>query len=97
MPVKFQEPNPYQCDNMMRAAAAFEAVGTSMNFQEMYGAMLQMKLLGEDPNLKLKSVRFFGKVLGIFADYYVFEAVPRDSVPEIHESEAGDGLLLTPC
>ena len=51
----------------------YQAVGLGLSLSEMYGVMLAVKRLGEDPKRKCGSVRFFGKVLGTNGDYYVFE------------------------
>ena len=88
MPVKVDEPNTFASEDLVQAANMLEAVGAGMDSQEMYRVMLQLKRLGEDPELKLKSVRFFGKMLGTFADYYIFEAEPAAQEPE---SDTGAG------
>lgn len=94
LPVAFQEPNTYTCENMMEAASMFEALGVGMDAQEMYGAMLQLKRLGEDPKLKLQHVRFFGKFFGLFKDYYIFEGIPRERAPPVAETEEGTQARL---
>lgn len=89
MPIAVHEPNAFECDNMAHLRHMLEAVGQGLSAQEMYGAMLQMKRLGEDPSLALARVRFFGKVFGIFADYYVFEADSKERRAEAAETSEG--------
>eukprot|EP00892_Ulva_mutabilis_P012544 jgi/Ulvmu1/9662/UM054_0094.1 len=74
---KQQPPNDYLSQDMTKLSWMLEAVGAGCNEQEMYAINLQMKRLGENPSLKLKHVRFFGKFFGLHQDYYVFEAQPK--------------------
>jgi hypothetical protein len=55
---------------------------------------LLMKKLGEDPDLQLQNIRFFGKFFGIYHDYYVVEAVPSNP-PQAHV-ETVEGMLNFP-
>jgi Radial spokehead-like protein len=64
-----------------------EAIGTGLDLDEMYSVALQAKRLSE--NFNVTSVRFFGKMFGIIADYYVFEAMPRERAPVVPETSAG--------
>ena len=52
----------YECENVLADSALLDACGTGLGRQEMYGAMLACKRIGEDPKLGVATVRFFGKV-----------------------------------
>ena len=94
MPVDVQEPNEFESENMLKTARMFEAVGSGLGSTELYEVMLQVRRLGEDPVHALKSVRFFGKFFGMFADYYVFECVPQEPAAAEPESESGAALPM---
>ncbi len=79
----------YECEDIARDAFLCEAVGVGLGRAEMYNVMLAAKALGEDPHKGVATVRFFGKLLGIYADYYVFETVLKMQ-PE--EDEAATGV-----
>ena len=68
----------------------YDALGLGLSRGEMYGVMLAMKRLGEDPEKKLATVRFFGKMLGTTADYYVFESTLKEPAPA-PEGETAEG------
>lgn len=87
--MEVQEPNAFESEDMLKTAQMFEAVGSGLGSTELYEVMLQVRRLGEDPDHNLKSVRFFGKMFGLFADYYVFEGVPNEPAPAEEESEEG--------
>lgn len=82
-------PNEYLSDDMTKTAWMLEAVGAGCDEREMYAVNLQMKRLGENPSLKLKHIRFFGKFFGIHQDYYVFEAQPKAHQQQPPETEEG--------
>ena len=50
---------------------------------------LAAKRLGEDPAYNVATVRFFGKVFGISADYYIFETTLKDQPEEEEETREG--------
>ncbi len=52
--------------------------------------MLAVKKLGEDGKRSVQTVRFFGKFLGLQADYYVFEATLGEN-PDMPEAPGGAG------
>ena len=52
----------YECENVLADSALLDACGAGLGRQEMYGAMLACKRIGEDPKLGVATVRFFGKV-----------------------------------
>ncbi|KAK9828684.1 hypothetical protein WJX72_001516 [[Myrmecia] bisecta] len=85
-PVESEAANEYECENVMGDAAMFDAVGAGLGRTEMYGIMLAVKQLGETPALGVATVRFFGKVLGTHADYYVFETTLKEPVEEEEEA-----------
>lgn len=62
-----------------------DAVGVGLGRNEMYGIALAVKKLGEDPKRSVATVRFFGKLFGLYADYYVFETTLKEP-PEIPEA-----------
>jgi len=66
-------PNDYETENVLADASMYEAVGMGLPKKEMYGVMLCMKKLGENPDHGVATARFFGKILGTNSDYYVFE------------------------
>jgi hypothetical protein len=78
----------YECEDIWKDAFLFDAVGAGLGRNEMYGIMLAVKKLGEDPKRAVSTVRFFGKFLGIHTDYYVFETTLQ-TPPEEEEKEPG--------
>lgn len=89
-PEEAQPPNEYECENVLADSALLDACGAGLGRQEMYGAMLACKRIGEDPKLGVATVRFFGKVLGIYADYYVFETTLKEQADEEETVGAGE-------
>lgn len=71
----------------------YQAVGLGLSLSEMYGVMLAVKRLGEDPKRNCGSVRFFGKVLGTNGDYYVFETSIKEHEPEDPPPETPAGEI----
>jgi hypothetical protein len=47
--------------------------------KEMYGVMLCMKKLGENPDHGVATARFFGKILGPNSDSYAHDMCPKRS------------------
>jgi hypothetical protein len=86
-PVDVIPPNDFETENVMADAALYEAIGLGLGKSEMYGVMLALKKLGEDPDKKLATVRFFGKMLGTGGDYYVFESTMSDPGTEAEMTE----------
>ncbi|KAL3148750.1 hypothetical protein ABBQ38_014161 [Trebouxia sp. C0009 RCD-2024] len=84
-PEEAEAPNEYECENALNDAALMEACGVGLSRTDMYGVMMVCKQLGEDPKLGVATVRFFGKVLGVYADYYVFETTLREQAEEEEE------------
>jgi radial spoke head protein 4A len=82
-PMEAVPPNDFETENVLADAALYEAVGLGLGKSEMYGVMLSLKKLGEDPEKKLATVRFFGKMLGTGGDYYVFESTMSEPGPEV--------------
>lgn len=90
--VKQPAPHPYSCDNMSKLAWMLDQLGVGLSEEEMYGVQLQLKKLGENPDYKLKHVRFFGKVYGMYKNYYIFEGTPEQPAPSVLETAEGEGL-----
>ena len=80
-------PNDYETENVLQDAAMYEALGMGLPKKEMYGVMLSMKKLGENPDHGVATARFFGKLLGTNGDYYVFETTLTEPGPEIEVAE----------
>jgi len=70
-------------------AAMFEKAGVGLGSAESYRASLAIKALGENGEFALSSVRFFGKIFGKQADYYVAEGSSgtRDEAAALTEEE----------
>ncbi|KNC46438.1 radial spoke protein RSP4/6 [Thecamonas trahens ATCC 50062] len=62
--------------DVMADAGRFEECGISLGRMEMYKVMLAMQKLVESH--PLERIRFFGKIYGLKAPYYVVEAVYKD-------------------
>ena len=84
------EPADFETENLVADAAMFEAAGVGLSAGEMYGVMLAIKRLGENEDNKVETVRFFGKILGTGADYYVFETHLKEKG---EEKEPSDGEI----
>ena len=85
----------YECEDILNDAHLLDALGVGLGKSEMYGVMLAVKQLGEDPKRAVSTVRFFGKFLGISADYFVFETTLQHP-PEEDEKEPGEPRKGTP-
>ncbi|GFR44664.1 hypothetical protein Agub_g5954 [Astrephomene gubernaculifera] len=72
-PVAADPPNEYECENMSAAGMVLDCLGVGLGREVALNVALAAKRIGEDPKLGVSSVRFFGKFLGLYADYYVFE------------------------
>ena len=87
---------------MLGAAAVLDCLGVGLGRELGVNIALAAKRIGEDPKLAVRSVRFFGKFLGLYSDYFVFEvafkkeaakeAAPAAPAPERVEGE-GEGSL----
>lgn len=89
-PEEVLPPNDYETENVLADMSMFSALGCGMGDTEAYEIMLAQKKLGEDPALKLATVRFFGKFFGMGGDYYVFESTLKE--PEA-PAEAEEGAV----
>mmetsp|Transcript_11182 Transcript_11182/g.20236 ORF Transcript_11182/g.20236 Transcript_11182/m.20236 type:complete len:450 (-) Transcript_11182:338-1687(-) len=88
-PIEAVAPNEYTAENFVAATNLFEAVGVGLGREEGYTISLTMKRLGEDSRLGIQKIRFFGKIQGLYADYYIFETTlktPPDT-PVLVEGE----------
>ncbi|KAG2495962.1 hypothetical protein HYH03_005892 [Edaphochlamys debaryana] len=72
-PFEADLPNDYECENMTAAATVLDCLGVGLGRELGTNLALAAKRIGEDPKLGVKTVRFFGKFLGLYSDYYVFE------------------------
>jgi hypothetical protein len=79
----------YECEDILRDADLFDALGVGLGRADMMAVSLAAKKLGEDPKKGVATVRFFGKFLGTHADYYVFETTLQ-TPPEIPEQTLGE-------
>lgn len=75
--------------NVVAEANLFESLGVGLGRHEMYGISLAIKQLGEDPKRGIKSIRFFGKLLGLYNDYYVYE-VQHKAAGEVPDAPEGE-------
>jgi radial spoke head protein 4/6 len=83
----------YECEDILNDAHLLDSLGVGLGRREMYGVMLAVKQLGEDPKRAVSTVRFFGKFLGIFADYFVFETTLQNP-PEEEEKQLGEPMAV---
>jgi radial spoke head protein 4A len=67
-----------------------DCLGVGLGRETGINIALAAKRIGEDPKLAVKSVRFFGKFLGLYADYYVFEVAFKG------RSDAAAGAAAAP-
>ncbi|PNH08597.1 Flagellar radial spoke protein 4, partial [Tetrabaena socialis] len=81
-PVAAEPPNDFECENMTAAATVLDSLGVGLGREVGINIALAAKRIGEDPRLAAKSVRFFGKFLGLYADYYVFEVAFKKAPEE---------------
>jgi len=89
-PIDAPAPNTaYETENLLQNSSLFEAVGVGLGKDEMYNVALTLKSLAEDASKSLKTVRFFGKILGTGSDYYVFETT-SDLEPEAPTTAEGE-------
>jgi len=66
-----------ECADVVGEAALLAAVGAGLGAREAATAALAAQRLGADAAVRAADVRFWGKVLGVHADHYVFEATLR--------------------
>ncbi|KAG2444989.1 hypothetical protein HYH02_008859 [Chlamydomonas schloesseri] len=106
-PVPADPPNEFEAENMLGAAAVLDCLGVGLGREQGINIALAAKRIGEDPKLAVKSVRFFGKFLGLYSDYYVFEvafkkpeaakeATPAAPAPEQAQGEAAAASSSAP-
>lgn len=75
-----EEHDEVEVSNLLEEATALEWAGVGLTKEETFRLTLSMrKLTDRHP---LKSVRFFGKILGLHNDYYVVESEFRDGEGE---------------
>lgn len=71
--------------NFNQLAFLFEQVGVGLSREDMYRIFLSLKELALQNNVK--SVRFWGKILGIKANYIIAETELRDGVEDENNDE----------
>lgn len=83
-PEAAQPPNDYSGEDLLEANDMFQAVGVGLGPIHTYQVAMATQRLGENPDLQLASVRFFGKIFGSTGDYYIYEATLKEpsSPPE---------------
>lgn len=83
-PEPAQPPNDYEGEDLLAANDLFAAVGVGLGPIHTYQVAMATQRLGENPDLQLASVRFFGKIFGTKGDYYIYEATLKEpnSPPE---------------
>ncbi|GLC46426.1 putative splicing factor, arginine/serine-rich 4 [Pleodorina starrii] len=77
-PYPADPPNEFECENMSGASMVLDCLGVGLGREVGLNVALAAKRIGEDPKLAVKSVRFFGKFMGLYADYYVFEVAFKE-------------------
>lgn len=77
-----EAPNDCETDDALGGAALLEALGAGLGRAEMADVAAAAARLGRDARRGAATVRFFGKLLGTAADYYVLEATLRAPPPE---------------
>jgi len=81
--------------NVMEEMACFQWAGVGLLPEESYRLFLAMTALKGDAELGLKSVRFFGKLLGTSAPYFIIEGVlasPPKTAAAADAEPPGQGL-----
>ncbi len=58
---------------MLAAGTVLDCLGVGLGRETAISIALAAKRIGEDPKAAVRTVRFFGKFLGLYSDYYVFE------------------------
>jgi len=76
-----QPPNDYTTDDLLEANELFAAVGVGLGPIETYNIAMSAQRLGENPELLVETVRFFGKFFGLRANYYVYETTLKEPPP----------------
>ncbi|KAK9838274.1 hypothetical protein WJX81_001678 [Elliptochloris bilobata] len=94
LPVGSEAPNTCQCADVTGEAALLAAVGAGLGAREAATAALAVHALGADAALGAASARFWGKLLGVHADYYVFEAALRPPDDAAGEEAAGGAAFF---
>ncbi|MEW5317505.1 MAG: hypothetical protein WDW38_008794 [Sanguina aurantia] len=88
-PIEAEAPNDFEGEDIVDASVLFEAVGCGLGTHESYGVAMAAHRLGESPSRGVAKVRFFGKIFGTHADYYVFETTLKDP-PEAPTAPEGE-------
>ena len=59
-PIAAPAPNDFETENFLAQASLFEAIGVGLGRKELYEVAQAVRRLGEDPDAKVATVRFFG-------------------------------------
>jgi len=81
--------------NVMEEMASFQWAGVGLRPEDSYRLFLAVTALKGDAELGLKSVRFFGKVMGTAASYFIIEGVlasPPKTAAAADAEPPGTGL-----
>jgi len=95
-PEEIAPANEFETENLLADAAMFTSLGVGFSQSEWYSIMLTIKKLGEDPVKELKTVRFFGKMYGTRADYYLFEATLQNEPEAPEDAPEPDPNVMPP-
>ncbi|KAG6543237.1 hypothetical protein Mapa_015488 [Marchantia paleacea] len=83
--------NEFESENLLADSVFMDAVGVGLGRIETHMIMLALKKLGDDPELGITSLRFFGKIFGTKRNYYVFESFVPDEGGQEEEPQATEG------
>jgi hypothetical protein len=75
--------NEYEAEDWVAASALFAAAGVGLGRCEAYAVGLALHKLGQDPAKNVATARFFGKLFGTAANYYVFETTLKGEEEEV--------------
>lgn len=75
--------NEYEAEDLLLDASLYAACGVGLGAGETHRVALALHKLGQDPAKNCASVRFFGKLFGTTANYYVFESTPKGEEEEV--------------
>ena len=92
-PHRTARPPQFDSESVAGASVVMDSLGVGLGREEMVNVALTIKRLGEDPKAAAASVRFFGKFLGLYSDYYVFEVLYKKA-PEVPDAAGEPQRLL---
>jgi len=90
-----EEGEPRSVSDVIGEGLMFEDAGIGLPQEELYRLFVSMKKLSDDKNIK--SIRFFGKILGTTKDYYIVETdLARPEEGGENPDAAGDASAAKP-